>query len=61
MTHLTFQEVTEPGSKNDTRTKDGRIPIARVEDQPHRPEFYIPRITRRLAALVISTWGSAQD
>lgn len=49
MAHLTLQEVIErirkyPPLKNNQRTQDPR-----VEDQRHRPEFYIPRIARRLA------------
>ena len=50
MTHLTLQEVIERirkdvPLKNSQQTQGA----TRVEDQRHRPEFYIPRIARRLA------------
>jgi len=55
MAHLTLQEVSERISENNLPAKDQRTAAIRVEDQPHRPEFYIPRITRRLAALMFSS------
>jgi len=49
MPHLTLQEVIERIRKNTPLTNDQRTQPSRIEDQPHRPEFYIPRIARRLA------------
>jgi hypothetical protein len=55
MAHLTLQEVSERISKNNLLAKNQQTPPTRLEDQPHRPEFYIPRITRRLVALMFSS------
>ncbi|MGH9544802.1 MAG: hypothetical protein ACRD23_06260 [Terriglobales bacterium] len=64
MPHLTLQEVVDrinqrysPGK--DQRAKDQRAKDRQVNDdlpgnQPHRPEFYVPRITRHLAKLIFS-------
>jgi hypothetical protein len=59
MSHLTLQEVVErinkanPSAK-DQPTTDNRTPA----EQPHRPEFYIPRITRRVANFIFSAWAT---
>ena len=39
------QPVREPKDNGNTRT----------EEKPYRPEFYVPRITRRLANYLFST------
>jgi hypothetical protein len=43
--HRETNETSLP--TKDQRTNDNRINDNRIEDQPHRPEFYIPRMTRR--------------
>jgi hypothetical protein len=47
MTPLTLQEVIDRINKVEQQAKDNRI-----ESQLSRPEFYIPRVTRRLANLM---------
>ena len=54
MSHLTVQEVIERINENSPPAKDPRNKDNRIEDQPHRPEFHIPRITRRVANLIFS-------
>ena len=49
MKHLTLQEVIERIRKNTPLANDRRTRRIRIEDQPHRPEYYVPRIARRLA------------
>jgi hypothetical protein len=49
MTHLTLQEVIERIYRFDSFGKDERT--GHTEDQPHRPEFYVPRIARSLVNL----------
>ena len=49
MAHLTLQEVIERIKKNAPLTNDQRTQRTRIEDQPHRPDFYVPRLARRLA------------
>jgi hypothetical protein len=53
MSHLTLQEVIERINKANAPVKDRRTNDKRVEDQPHRPEFYIPRM-KRIANLMFS-------
>jgi hypothetical protein len=55
MSHLTLQEVIEriketSLSANDQPTTDNRTPAG----QPHRPELYIPRITKGVANFIFS-------
>src|SRR5713101_220842 len=52
MAYLTLQEVTERITKSNPLAK--QLTHTRLEDQPHRPEFYVPRLTRRLANLKFS-------
>ena len=49
MTHLTLQEVIERIRKDVPLKSNQQTQDTRVEDQRHRPEYYIPRIARRLA------------
>ncbi len=49
MAHLTLQEVIERIKKNASLTNDHRTQRTRTDEEPHRPEFYVPRIARRLA------------
>jgi hypothetical protein len=56
MAHLTVQEVIDKIRKNyplsqDQRAKDQRAQVMRMEYQPHRPEFYIPRLARCIVSL----------
>jgi hypothetical protein len=51
MAHLTVQEVIDKIRKNYPLSKDQRAQIMRMECQPHRPEFYIPRLARCIASL----------
>ena len=52
MSHLTVQKVIEKFNETSPPAKDQRITDNRTTEQPHRPEFYIPRITRRVANMV---------
>ncbi len=64
MAHLTLQEVVdrinqiyfsvEKRHAQDDRA-DFRAADYPARDPKHRPEFYIPRITRRLARFILST------
>lgn len=57
MVPLTLQEVIEK-IRNEKGKRfsfvDGRSQERRIENGPHRPEFYIPRIALRLANLKFS-------
>jgi hypothetical protein len=55
MAHLTLQEVIDRINQIYSFVEDGRAQRDRGREQIHRPEFYIPRITRRLARLMFST------
>jgi hypothetical protein len=52
MSHLTVQEVIERINGTSPAAKDQRTNDNRIDDQPHRLEFYIPRITRRVANFI---------
>lgn len=54
MEHLTLQEVIERIKRSALLANDRRTRRIRIEDQPHRPEFYVPRIARRLAEFKFS-------
>lgn len=54
MSHLTLQEVIDRINKNYPSAKELWDADNRTQDQPHRPEFYVPRITRRLASLMFA-------
>jgi hypothetical protein len=54
MSHLTVQEVIERINETSPPAKDQRTNDNRIEDQPHRPDLYIPRITRRVADFIFS-------
>jgi hypothetical protein len=53
MSQLTLQEVIDGINKNYFLMKREQPRKARIEEQPHRPEFYVPRIARRLASLTL--------
>jgi hypothetical protein len=63
MAHLTLQEVVDRinqiyFSVENPHTQDDRADYRAdylASDAKHRPEFYIPRITRRLARFMFST------
>jgi hypothetical protein len=48
------QEVIERINNANPPAKDQRITDNRSKEPPHRPEFYIPRIPRRLANFIHS-------
>jgi hypothetical protein len=62
MAHLTLQEVIDRinhiyfsvSSVENHRTR-GDQAYYRTSDPQHRPEFYIPRITKRLARFIFNT------
>ena len=59
MSPLTLQEVIDRINQAHSRVQDLRAnerPARENQnvDQKHRPEFYLPRLTRRLAKLVFS-------
>jgi hypothetical protein len=55
MSHLTLQEVIERVNQIYSSGENRRPEDDHARDQKHRPEFYIPRITRRLARFIFST------
>jgi len=55
MAHLTLQEVIDRINKVHSPAKDQRTKNDHAGEQEHRPEFYIPRITKRLAKFIFST------
>ena len=64
MAHLTLQEVVDRinqiyFSVEKRHAQAGRADFRAADyparDPKHRPEFYIPRITRRLARFILST------
>jgi hypothetical protein len=55
MSHLTLQEVIDKINQKYTSLENRRAKDDCAIDQVHRPEFYIPRITRRLARFIFST------
>ena len=54
MSPLTLQEVIDRINHAHSTAKDPRA-SKKQDQQRHRPEFYIPHITRRLARLMLST------
>lgn len=51
MAPLTLQEVIERINKSYPLAKRQPAGNGRTVEQPYRPEFYVPRIARRLANL----------
>ena len=58
MPNLTLQEVIDRINRNFPSTKESRAAKTRSQDQPHRPESYVPRITRRLVGLMFGAHSS---
>ncbi len=62
MQHLTLQEVIDRINRNYPSAKESRGREERgrdrIPEQPHRPEFYVPRLTRRLANLMFGAYSS---
>jgi len=56
--HLTLQEVIDRINKNYSSAEALWGDDNRSKDQPHRPEFYVSRITRRLASLMFRAYSS---
>ena len=59
MSHMTLQEVIDRIIQTYSSVENRRAKNDHARDQKHRPEFYIPRITRRLARFIFST-GTVQ-
>jgi hypothetical protein len=64
MAHLTLQEVVDRinqiyTSVEKRRNQDWMAGDDCAMEQKHRPEFYVPRITRRLARFIFSTGSAA--
>lgn len=55
MSPLTLQEVIDRINKAHSPADGWQTKDDHVTDKKHRPEAYIPRITRRLARLIFST------
>src|SRR5260370_33693760 len=55
MAHLALQEVIDRINQVHSPTKDQPTRNDRAKEQEHRPEVYIPRITRRLARVIFGT------
>lgn len=62
MPHLTLQEVIDRINQNYPSARELRNAGERGRDrtleQPHRPEFYVPRLTRRLVSLMFGAYSS---
>lgn len=52
MAHLTLQEVIDRVNHNHCARKP-------VESRPHHPEYYVPRITRLLAGLMLGAFRAS--
>ncbi len=55
MSPLTLQEVIDRINQAHSPPRDWQAQDDHVNDKKHRPEAYIPRITRLLAKLIFST------
>jgi hypothetical protein len=55
MSHLTLQEVIDRINRIYPSVERRRARDDYARDQMHRPEFYIPRVTRRLARFIFNT------
>jgi hypothetical protein len=55
MSQLTLQEVIDRINQNDSSAKNRRGKDDYATAEKRRPEFYLPRITRRLARFIFST------
>ena len=54
MPHLTLQEVIDRINTNYPFRKEEAAARARTDvESPHRPEFYVPRIARIFASLLL--------
>ena len=62
MPHLTLQEVIDRINQNYPSARELRTAEKRGGDgtpeQPHHPEFYVPRLTRRLVSLMFGAYSS---
>ena len=54
MSHLTLEEVVD--RVNNRYIGDQRTAGDRVRSRPHQPEFYVPRITRFFAGLLLGAF-----
>ena len=62
MSPLTLQEVIDRINRNYPSGRESRTAEEggkdRSPDQRHRPEFYVPRLTRRLVSLMFGAYSS---
>jgi hypothetical protein len=62
MPHLTLQEVIDRINQNYPSARElrnaGERGRDRTPEQAHRPEFYVPRLTRRLVSLMFGAYSS---
>jgi hypothetical protein len=61
MAHLTLQEVIDRVNHNHSYYSKKQLRSARkpVESRPHHPEYYVPRITRLLAGLMLGAFRAS--
>ena len=52
---LTLDEVLDRIRARAVDPQDDRREGTRAKDNPHRPEFYVPAVTRKLANFLLST------
>jgi hypothetical protein len=61
MAHLTLQEVIDRVNHNHSYYSKKQLRSARkpVESRPHHPEYYVPRITRLFAGLMVGAFRAS--
>ena len=59
MSHLTLQEGIDRVNNRYLSIRDQRTADDRVGSRPHHPEFYVPRITRFFAGLLLGAFPAA--
>lgn len=56
MSHLTLEEVVDRVNNRYLSIGDQRTAGDRARSRPHHPEFYVPRITRFFAGLLLGAF-----
>jgi hypothetical protein len=56
MSHLTLEEVVDRVNNRYLSIRDQRTAGDRVGSRPHHAEFYVPRITRFFAGLLLGAF-----
>jgi hypothetical protein len=59
MSHLTLEEVVDRVNNRYLSISDQRTTGDRIGSRPHHPEFYVPRITRFFAGLLLGAFPAA--